>query len=315
MACAAVACEAPLDARTATPAAPVHVLVEPDAGPDAVRGLLAAARRSIAMEMYLLTDGATIDVLAARARAGVDVRVVLEPHPFEADGANDDAFARLAAAGALVAWSSPRFALTHAKTAAVDHARLCVLTLNLTRAGLAGNREFAVVDDDARDVAAFEALVAADLAGVAPPARAAGRVLASPTTTRPALAAALARATRAVAVEMEELSDARLVQALADARARGADVSVALPASGASAATLGAARALAGADVTVRLVDAPQVHAKAVVADGWLYLGSANLTTASLDANRELGLALTDAAAVRLVARTIADDLARGHPP
>ncbi|HVU50796.1 MAG TPA: phospholipase D-like domain-containing protein, partial [Polyangia bacterium] len=123
------------------------------------------------------------------------------------------------------------------------------------------------------------------------------------------------RAARVVAVEMEELSDPDLVAALAAARGRGCAVSVVLPGSGASAATDAAARALASAGVAVRYVDAPQVHAKAVVADGWLYVGSANLTTASLDANREVGLALTDPAAVRLVAGTIAGDLARGRAP
>jgi phosphatidylserine/phosphatidylglycerophosphate/cardiolipin synthase-like enzyme len=292
----------------------VRVLVEPEAGADAVRGLLAAARRSLSIEMYLLTDGPTIDTLIARRRAGVDVRVVLEPHPYEADGANDDAFARLAMAGVVVAWASPRFALTHAKFAVVDRARLVVLTLNLTRAGLAGNREYAVVDDDARDVAAADALVAADLAGLAPAAPG-GRVVASPTSSRPALATALARATQTVAVEMEELSDAELVRALAAARARGCAVSVALPGSGASPATAAAARALAATGVVLRLVDAPQIHAKAVVADDWLYVGSANLTAASLDANREVGLGLMDPAALRLVAATIADDLARGRPP
>jgi cardiolipin synthase A/B len=313
-ACLTVACGAGLDARPAPSAAPVRVLVEPEAGADAVLGLFAAARRSLWMEMYLLTDTSTIDALVARSRAGVDVRVILEPHPYQADGANDDAFARLGAGGVLVAWASPRFALTHAKLAVVDHARLVALTLNLTRSGLAGNREYAVVDDDARDVAAADALVTADLAGVVPGATS-GRVLASPTTMRPALAAALARAARSVAVEMEELSDPALVNALAAARARGCAVSVALPGAGTSAATNDGARRLAAAGVVVRLVDAPQVHAKAVVADDWLYVGSANLTTASLDANREVGLALRDAAALRLVAGTIADDLGRGRAP
>jgi cardiolipin synthase len=310
------ACSGPLDdsPAEARSTASVRVLVEPDAGPDAVRTLFAAARRSLWMEMYLLTDASTLDTLIERRQAGLDVRVILEPHPYQADGANDDAFARLGAAGVLVAWASPRFALTHAKFAVVDHARLLALTLNLTRSGLTVNREYAVVDDDARDVAAAEALIASDLTGLAPSPVAAGRVLASPTTTRPALAAALGGAARVVAVEMEELSDAALVSALVTARARGCAVSVALPAS-ASAATIAAARRLASAGVAVGLVDTPQIHAKAVVADDWLYLGSANLTTASLDANREVGLGLRDTTAVRLVERTIAADLASGRAP
>jgi phosphatidylserine/phosphatidylglycerophosphate/cardiolipin synthase-like enzyme len=307
-------CEVPLDVPAGAPSGPVSLLVEPDAGADAVRDLLKGARASLWMEMYLLTDEATMDALIDRRRAGVDVRVLLEPHPYQADGANDDAFARLAAEGVLVAWSSPRFALTHAKAIVVDHARLVVLTLNLTRAGLTSNREYAVVDEDARDVAAAESLLRADLAG-APAPGPAGRLLASPTSMRPALIEAIGGAARSVAVEMEELSDAAVVDALAAARARGCAVSVALPGSGASAATSAAARRLAAAGVDVRLVDAPTVHAKAVIADDGLYVGSANLTAASLDANRELGLALRDPAALRAVARTIADDLARGRAP
>jgi phosphatidylserine/phosphatidylglycerophosphate/cardiolipin synthase-like enzyme len=316
IACLTLACGPPLDARAPSPAAgAVRVLVEPDDGPQAVLSLLAGARRSLWMEMYLLTDEDAIQALVDRRRAGVDVRVVLEPHPYQADGANDDAFQRLAAAGALVSWASPRFALTHAKFAVIDRARLLVLSLNLTRSGLGANREYAVVDDEPRDVAAAEALIAADLTGVDVGPVATGRLLASPASTRTALAGALARAARAVTVEMEELSDFALVDALVAARARGCAVAVALPGAGRSAATDGAARRLAAAGVAVRLVDAPTIHAKAVQADGWLYLGSANLTTASLDANREVGLALADAAAQRLVASTIAADLARGRAP
>jgi phosphatidylserine/phosphatidylglycerophosphate/cardiolipin synthase-like enzyme len=140
-------------------------------------------------------------------------------------------------------------------------------------------------------------------------------VLASPGATRPALTAALARAARAIAVEMEELSDAALTDALIAARARGCAVSVVLPGSGRSSATEGAARRLVAGGVAVRLLDTPTVHAKAVVADGWMYVGSANLTTSSLDANREVGLSLTDAAAIQLVSRAIDADLARGRAP
>lgn len=289
------------------------MLVEPQAGPRAVLELLEAARRSLWLEMYLLTDATVLDALVARRAAGVDVRVVLEPHPYQADGANGPAFERLAAAGVLVAWASPRFALTHAKFAVVDGARLVVMTLNFTRSGLGVNREYVVVDDDARDVAAAEALVAADLAGLPDTPGTPRRLLASPNATRPALSAAIAGATRAIVVEMEELSDFALVDALVAARARGCAVSVALPGFGRSAGTDAAARRLVAGGVAVRLVDAPTIHAKAVVADAWMYVGSANLTAASLDANREVGLALTDGVAVRLVSRTIADDLARGR--
>ena len=86
-------------------------------------------------------------------RPAVDVRVLLEPAPYQAETANQTAFARLAAAGADVRWSTSRFTYTHAKTLIVDHATLAVLTLNLTASGLGGNREYAAIDTDPVDVA------------------------------------------------------------------------------------------------------------------------------------------------------------------
>jgi phosphatidylserine/phosphatidylglycerophosphate/cardiolipin synthase-like enzyme len=84
-----------------------------------------------------------------------------------------------------------------------------------------------------------------------------------------------------------------------------------LPDSGRSASTDAAARSLAASGVSVRLLGAPDVHAKAIVADGArVYVGSINLTTASLDANRELGVVLDDASAAARVGATIAADWA-----
>ena len=57
------------------------------------------------------------------------------------------------------------------------------MTLNLTGAGLGGNREYAAVDDDAADVAAAEAMFAADETGGVG-RRARGRLVASPDASR-----------------------------------------------------------------------------------------------------------------------------------
>jgi phosphatidylserine/phosphatidylglycerophosphate/cardiolipin synthase-like enzyme len=310
------ACAPPVvGAGTFTSPRATRLVVEPDAGPDAVLSELAAAQRAVWMEMYLLTDDAAIDALAARARAGCDVRVLLEPHPFEADGANQAAYDRLAIAGANVRWSSPAFAYTHAKAIAIDHARLVVATLNLTRAGLDGNREYALIDDSPADVAAVEAVIAADLTGATAPTGA-GRVATSPTDSRPALAALIEGASQTLAVEMEELSDSAMTSALVAVAGRGVEVRVVVPASGRSVATTAAAGRLAAGGVLVRALDAPDVHAKAVVADQrFFYIGSANLTAGSLDANRELGVMIDDADTATRVAATVAGDFARGVMP
>ena len=246
------------------------------------------------MEMYLLTDAGAIAAVAERAAAGCDVRVILEPAPYQQDGANQSAYDQLVAAGVDVRWSLPRFTYTHAKAFTIDHRRLAILTLNLTGAGLAGNREYAALDDDPTDVAAAEAIFTADALGAATgtPTANAGRLISSPESSRPTLLALHRRRPR-----------------LAGPRDRGADrpgghQRVARRPRARRGGDVGLARAgrreqarrsprWPRAGATVRAVGAPAIHGKVVVADDrTLYLGSVNLTPTSLDDNRELGLLL-----------------------
>lgn len=294
------------------PAGPVALLVGPDAGAGPVLDLIASARASLWMEMYQLTDARAVDALVDRARAGCDVRITLEPAPYESPDANQAAFAQLAAAGILVRWSTSRFAYTHAKAFTIDHARLVVMTLNLTGAGLERNREFAAVDDDPADVAAAEALFAAD--GVGTEASGGARLVASPDGSRQAIRRLVDGATLSLALETEELTDGAVVGALVDARARGVAVTVVWP--GPAEDAPAAFGRLAAAGAVVRAQAAPSIHAKAVVADGRsIYLGSANLTPTSLDRNRELGLALDDAEIAAAIGSTVSGDAARGIAP
>lgn len=291
----------------------VALFVEPEAGRKTVLDLLASARSSLWMEMYLLTDGGAIAAIAGRAAAGCDVRVILEPAPYQQDGANQPAHDQLVAAGVDVRWSLPRFTYTHAKAFTVDHRRLAALTLNLTGAGLAGNREYVAIDDDATDVAAAETIFTADALGAATGAPA-GRLISSPESSRPTLLALVGGALASLALETEELTDRSVINALLDARARGVAVTLAWPGPAAGAGAPFTTLAAAGA--TVRAVGTPAIHGKVLVADSrMLYVGSVNLTPTSLDDNRELGLLLDEPSAAVEVAGIVAADAAGGAAP
>ena len=294
---------------SARPGSPVTLPAEPEVARRAIVQLLASARASLWMEMYLLTDDAALTTLTDRARAGCDVRVMLEPSPYKDEGGNQAAFDRLASAGVLVRWSSPRFTFTHAKAFTVDHSRLVAMTLNLTASGLGGNREFAIVDDDAADVAAAESVFAADFSGAT--AVGSARVVSSPDGSRPAVLDLVQGASRRLVVETEELADSSVAGALVDARARGVAVTVVWPGPADAAGT--ALRNLSRAGVTVRAVTSPTIHAKALVADGKrAYVGSANLSATSLDVNREIGLVLSDPTTAAELESVMAADAARG---
>ena len=297
-------------AGTAAASKRLRLIVQPDAGPAPVVALLASARNSLWLEMYLLTADAAIGAIEDRARAGCDVRVLLEPTPYRDEAGNRAAFSRLAAAGVDVRWAGgDRFRYAHAKMAVIDEARLVVMTSNLTDAGLGANREFVVVDEDPDDIAAAVALFSADRVGAL--AGGGGRLVTSPENTRSTFSALIEAADRTLRWQSEELVEHRIQEAFVVAAGRGVEVTVVWPGPWSSASAT-----LAAAGVNARPVTEPASHAKAAVVDGEAcYVGSANLSPTSLDANREIGLLLHDREICGAVDTAIAGDAARAGSP
>src|SRR5438045_9763957 len=140
----------------------VQVIVEPDAGEHPITDAITSAKKSVWLEIYLLTDRNVIRALEEAANRGVDVRVMLEPHPFGWGRSPARTMDQLKAAGAKVEASSPSFALTHEKGMIIDGTAVYIMTSNFSRAALGGssgisrfrNREYDIVDTNPQDVQA-----------------------------------------------------------------------------------------------------------------------------------------------------------------
>jgi cardiolipin synthase A/B len=298
--------------------------VDGDGGGPPARGFeetlvaaISGAEAQIWLTMYLLTSSEMVDALIAAHAAGLDVRVLLEAQPYGAETANDGAEARLRAAGVDARSLRRATGLVHAKSMIVDGRTAYVLSLNFTTAGLSKNREYAIVDADPADVARAMEVFACDLLG-STPASVGPRpdhLLVSPIDSRQRLGQAIDGARQTLRIEMEELSDDALTEALIAAEGRGVSVVVVVPGDGRSPATDLSLARLGAAGVEVRALDAPVVHAKAMVVDALeVYVGSVNFSRASLDDNRELGLLFDDAGAAALIDQTIEADARAGRP-
>ncbi len=304
-------------ADTGCAARGVRVYVEPDAGEAPITQAIAGATRSIWVEVYLMSDRTVIRALEDAAARGLDVRVLLELHPF-GDGqvSAQRILEELSAAGARARASSPAFTFTHEKALVVDGATAYILTSNLSRAGLGGsgttaNREYGVIDTDAGDVADVRELFLADWERRAPVLRQA-RLVVSPVNARPELAALMDGAARGLRLEDEEMFDTRSEDRLIAAARRGVDVRVVLPApsAGAPDSGTGVARLVRGG-VRVRYLTAPYMHAKLLLTDDRLaFVGSENFSATSLESNRELGIVLADPAGLGTLSGTFEQDWA-----
>lgn len=288
----------------------VSLAIEPHGGTRWLTRPIRAAQHTIDLTMYLLTYHTIIHDLEYAHARGVRVRVILEPHPFGADtsgpGTNQSAYDQLDAAGIPVRWASSRYALTHEKSMVIDGTTAYILTLNFTSSAFSKNREFGIVDTSQSDVAATEAIFNADWAGK-PYVDHDANLFLSPVDSRTKLLALIGRARHSVDVYAEEVQDTGIEAALTAAAKRGARVRLISNAGDASNAR-GIARLKAGG-IAVHLVTAPYIHAKLVLVDStWAFVGSENISAASLDRNRELGVLIRDQDALSRLAATFNGD-------
>ena len=296
----------------------VQVFVEPDAGATPLTSAIKGALHSVWVEVYLLTDSRVISALEDAEHRGVDVRVMIEQHPYGGDVVSPQrTLQTLQTAGINARFADPAYYYTHAKMLIVDGATLFILTANLTRSALGGssvsrNREFGLIDTHSDDVAEAAAIFQADWNRTRPALHDSNMVV-SPVNARARITALLNSAKTSLQVEDEEMYDAASEDALIAAARRGVDVRLILP--GATDIEAADASRLKAGGVRLVYVAAPYIHAKAIVSDGALaFIGSENFSATSLDQNREVGLLLADTAALATITTTFERDWAVGQP-
>lgn len=300
----------------------LELFKQPEAGAKPLIDLIDGAKKSIDFKIYMMSmSGPAADVVSAlqrAARRGVAVRVIAEPFPFMPEGSkpggyNAPAVKALLSAGAKVMYSRPEFKYTHEKSLVVDGTTTVMMTMNITKSSFTYNREFGVISRRSRDVEFVSRLFQADWVGEQPLVPINPHIVVSPSNAREQLAALVAGAQKSLVIESNSLKDPAIV-ALAAMRARGgADVKVLVAASRDKEGDYSTWRYLREAGISqIRFLEKPYLHAKMIIADGVkAYVGSENLTSNSLDNNRELGILVDDPAIVGELISTSTGDWAQ----
>jgi cardiolipin synthase A/B len=296
---------------------PIQIIVEPGDDADALYEAMSAATQSIHMTMYLLTDPRFIDLLVSQHRSGLDVKIVLNQVFPESSENNSSSYAQLVAAGVQVRWAPPAFTypsgLTHEKCVILDGRAAWIMTMNLDYSAPMDNREYLALDTDAADVAEAEAVFDADYASV--PYAASGGLVVAPYDATDMLLTLIRSATRSLDIEDEEFSDSMIADAVAAAASKGIATRLVLSDDAPTTAQRSAVSQIMMAGAKVVVTRSPYIHAKAIVVDGAsVFVGSENLTSGSLDYNRELGLITAEMTCVAKVEEAIGTDFSAGAP-
>lgn len=300
----------------------VRVFVEPDAGDAVIVDAIRGAKKSVLLEMYLLTDTRIIRALEEAAHHNVAVRVMLETHPYGSGSVSPtETLDRLKAAGVQAQGASPNFSLTHEKGMVIDQNTAYIMTSNFTLSALGAskttlNREYGIIDSNASDVSTVIAIFNSDwdhsyIQQVDNP-----NLVVSPLNSRNVFLALINGAHKSLAIEAEEMQDSEVEQALVNATRRGVQVQIILPMPGNGSSDSNNAGIASIRQGSIQVKEDPRLymHAKIIIVDGQkAFVGSENISTASLNRNRELGIVVSDQVVLTTLRQTFQQDWGESH--
>ncbi len=278
----------------------LRLIVQPDDGVEPVLALIGDAKRTLRILQFTLDEPKCVDAVVAAHRRGVAVQVMLNPHKSGGERGNDATYATLEKAKVDVAWSNPRFAVTHQKTIVVDDHTALIATFNLSAKYFGETRDHGLVTEDPAIVKTIVAAFAADWkrGAFAPPTD--SPLLWSPDNARRRMAEFIDGAKHKLDVQHPKFVDTTIIERIAAAQSRG--VRVRLLCGGKHGLspwdfidTFASLRILERTGVKLRRQKHLKLHAKLLLADGKRALvGSMNIDRSAFDVRRELGLTLDD---------------------
>lgn len=291
----------------------ILLFVQPGSGRTQIENAIDNAHSEILVEMYLLSDKTIISDLETAEKRGVKVAVMLEKHPFGAGGGNLNARTaqELEQNGAAVKWANPKFALTHEKSLVIDDREVLILGQNLTFSAFSKNREYDVLDTNPQDVSEVRDIFIADWQNKSlTPADT--HLVVSPDNSRSALTTLIENARSSLDIEIEDINDPRIVSDLS-AKCGQIKIRFIVPTFSQISSNENAVKELANAGCFVKTLSSPYIHAKLILADNAkAYTGSVNLSTQSLDDNREVGIMLTGNDSLSVLSSTFEKDWQNG---
>jgi phosphatidylserine/phosphatidylglycerophosphate/cardiolipin synthase-like enzyme len=290
-------------------------ITEPTQGITPVYNFIKTATKSIDMTMYELADTNAQTLLGQEAAKGIKVRVILDQNNEKSN--NTTAYNYLKSHKVSVHWANPKYSMTHQKTITVDGKTSMIMTLNLTSRYYSTSRDYAVIENDANDVAAIESTFNADFTNASVTPSTGDDLVWSPTNSQTALLGIINGAKKSLQVEEEEMEDTAIVSALASAQTRGVTVQVIAENESSYYSYFNQLKSSGVKVVTYPTNGSLYIHAKMILADygttsAKMFLGSENISSNSLTANRELGLIYANSTSMSSYNTTFISDFKGG---
>ena len=274
--------------------------VMPDDGVSVVTDRIDAAKSRLYVKVYLITDEDVLNAIASAKERGVpNIKVMVEEHPYGTN--NDKAVVFFKEHNIDWKYASPAFALTHEKSIVADDNAL-IMTSNMTYGAFNNNREFIVIQNNKGDVDEVARCFADDWdrTEFVPTQK---NLVWSPVNSREKINSVINSAQKKLDIYAEEVNDTQQTGLLISRAKNGLSIRLLTTES-----SYGTDQLVKGG-VQVRFIQKPYIHAKAFITDYDIaFTGSENISTSSLDKNRELGILIADKAAISRLSSTFESD-------
>ena len=280
------------------------LIVQPDDGRTAVLNALKAAKKSIDLTIYEISDPQIMSALQAARARGVAVRVIYNWYSFPPNMQQRQiapAIQELTKAGILCKQAPRTFEVTHEKAFVIDGATGIVMSFNLTSEYFGQTRDFGIVTTAAGEVKEISNVFEADW-NDKPVTPEVPSLVWSPVNSRAKLTSLINGAKNTLDIYCEEADDPGTLGAMVAAAKRGVKVRFIAAVLSGEGQVNGNARGvtyLQSGGVNAVCKSFLYIHAKMVLADygrpnAQAYIGSENFSCVSLDDNRECGIILSE---------------------
>ncbi|BAB59969.1 endonuclease [Thermoplasma volcanium GSS1] len=286
------------------------IYVEPQDGIVPIIKFIRRVRKKIFMNFYLIDDDRIINEIREAKKRGVDVRIIVDGKPYGMGQSKVDV-KELSSTCASVKLSPPRFDASDV----FDHAKYMVSekyfeigTANMTEASFSRNREYIYIGKNRKIRKCLMSLFISDWENSNETGIRCKELVISPGSESTILH--ILRTSKLV--ESEEVGDdTRIIETLSSRRRK---LKIVIPSS-ASQNDIANMKKLRERGVKARLMppDRLYMHAKAVLFKDYVFIGSQNFTSTSLNRNREVGIIIRSLSDRRKIKRIMVADWKRSE--
>jgi len=296
-----------------------HLIVQPDDGVAPVIALIRRAQRTLFIKQFTFTQPEIQQAVIERSKAGVDVRVMLNPKRSSGSRANDETFELFQKAGVPVKWASSHFVVTHEKSIVVDDSIALIATFNLCEKYFTQTRDYGVIVHNPEQVAQVAEGFHADWEERVWHPESHTGLLWSNHNSRQIMSDFIDGAEETLDVQHPKFVDATITERIAAAAQRGVRVRVLCGGKHGISDwdildTFSSLRILHYVGAKVHKQKHLRLHAKLLLADGrHALVGSMNIDRSAFDLRRELGTTITDPGIIENLSEVFESDWELSH--